>query len=249
MRIGPQMAAIERRDSETSMEPKRLTGPGAGSMKYDVLTALTVSGLHGTPAQQISMTRLCALITARYNWKLDHFCVGQPEMARMWHVTERTVKREIKRWVEDRLLICVRKGVRGRVGAYRLNILRVFELSRDIWGAVGPDYAERMQEMDPGQRSSVVKVDFTKPVQEVNVPDDGTSWYAVSQRLKALYPEKHRNWFAPLRFVSDEGGTYTLAARSGFVVRYLETHFSTVMAEAVVAEVGLGRRIAFVVDD
>ena len=139
--------------------------------------------------------------------------------------------------------------MRGRVGAYRLNILRVFELSRDIWGAVGPDYAERMQEMDPGQRSSVVKVDFTKPVQEVAVPDDGTSWYAVSQRLKALYPEKHRNWFAPLRFVSDEGGTYTLAARSGFVVRYLETHFSTVMAEAVVAEVGLGRRIAFVVDD
>ena len=221
MRIGPQMAAIERRDSETSMEPKRLTGPGAGSMKYDVLTALVVSGLHGSPAQQISMTRLCALITARYNWKLDHFCVGQPEMARMWHVTERTVKREIKRWVDDRLLICVRKGVRGRVGAYRLNMLRVFEMSRDVWTAVGTDYAERMAELDPAQRS---------------------------ERLRALYPEKHRNWFAPLRFVSDEGGVYTLAARSGFVVRYLETHFSTVMAEAVMAEVGLGRRIVFVVE-
>lgn len=54
--------------------------------------------------------------------------------------------------------------------------------------------------------------------------------------------------FAPLRFVSDQDGRYTLAARSGFVVRYLETHFSAVMAEAIEAEVGLGRRIVFVVD-
>lgn len=78
--------------------------------------------------------------------------------------------------------------------------------------------------------------------------NDGTSWSAVSERLRALYPDKHRNWFAPLRFVSDEGGRYTLAARSGFVVRYLETHFSTVMAEAVKAEVGLGRRIVLIAD-
>ncbi len=231
------------------MEPKRLTGPGAGSMKYDLLTALTIFGLHGSPAQQISMTRLCALITARYNWKLDHFCVGQPEMARMWHVTERTVKREIKRWVDDRLLICVRKGVRGRVGAYRLNLLRVYEVSRDVWAAVGTDYAERMESMLPTSELSVVKVDFTKAAHD-NTPtvDDGTSWYAVSERLRTLYPEKHPNWFAPLRFVSDSDGRYTLAARSGFVVRYLETHFSTVMAEAIEAEVGLGRRIVFVVD-
>lgn len=219
-------------------------------MKYDVLTALSVLGLHGSPARQISMMRLCALITARYNWKLDHFCVGQPEMARMWHVTERTVKREIKRWVDDRLLICVRKGVRGRVGAYRLNLLRVYEVSRDVWMAVGTDYAERMEGLQPASPSSVVQVDFAKPAQDdTPTVDDGTSWYAVSQRLKTLYPGKHRNWFAPLRFISDKDGRYTLAARSGFVVRYLETHFSTVMAEAVEAEVGLGRRIVFVVDD
>lgn len=243
------MAAIERRDSENTMERKRLTGTGAGSVKYDVLTALNIFGLHGSPAQQISMMRLCALITARYNWKLDHFCVGQPEMARMWHVTERTVKREIKRWVDDRLLICVRKGVRGRVGAYRLNLLRVYEVSRDVWTAVGTDYAERMDGMLPTSGSSVVKVDFTKAVQDdTPTVNDGTSWYAVSERLKTLYPEKHRNWFAPLRFVSDKDGRYTLAARSEFVVRYLETHFGAVMAEAIETEVGPRRRIVFVVD-
>ncbi len=248
MRIGPQMAAVVRRDSENNMEPKRINGPGAGSIKYDILTALSVSGLHGSGAQQISMSRLCALITARYNWKLDQFCVGQPEMARMWHVTERTVKREIKRWVDDRLLVCVRKGVRGRIGAYRLNIYRVFEISRGVWAAVGTDYAERMEGMDLIKDSSVVKVDFGNSMQEVAPINDGTSWPAVSERLRALYPDKYRNWFAPLRFVSDEGGRYTLAARSGFIVRYLEIHFSAVIAEAVQAEVGPGRRVALIID-
>lgn len=242
------MVAVMRRDSENNMEPKRLTGPGAGSMKYDVLTALCVSGLHSSSAQQTSMTRLCALIIARYDWKRDHFCVGQPEMARMWNVTERTVKREIKRWVNDRLLICVRKGVRGRVGAYKLNIIRVFDMSREFWSAVGSDYAERMAGIYPAQTTSVVKVDFAKVSQSAESVDDGTSWSLVSERLRSLYPDEHRNWFAPLRFVSDLDGRYTLAARSGFVVRYLETHYSGMMAEAVQAEVGLGRRIVLIAD-
>lgn len=243
------MVAVVRQGSENNMEPKRLTGPGAGSMKYDILTALSVSGLHGSSVQQTSMARLCALITARYDWKRDHFCVGQPEMARMWNVTERTVKREVKRWVNDRLLICVRKGVRGRVGAYKLNIRKIFDMSRELWAAVGSDYAERMAALYPVKPTSVVKVDFTKGAQNVESVEPmavGSSWTVVSERLRSLFPDEHRNWFAPLRFVSDEDGQYTLAARSGFVVRYLETHFSEALAEAVKSEVGLDRRIVII---
>lgn len=243
------MVVAVRECSEKIMEVKKLVGPGAASMKYDVLTALSVMGLHGTPGFQVSMARLCALITSRYNWKADHFCVGQPEMARMWHVTERTVKREIRRWTDDRILICARKGVRGRVGAYRLNMPRVFELSRQIWEAVGSDYAERMTELDPSRTSSVVRVDFARSTPVEGVPPDGTSWAAVSARLQSLHPDKHRNWIAPLKFVSDTGSRYTLAARSGFVVGYLETHFIGIIADAVAAEVGPGRRVVLIAEE
>ena len=43
------------------------------------------------------MLRLIALITARYNWQRDELSVGQSEMARIWGVHDRTVKREVRR--------------------------------------------------------------------------------------------------------------------------------------------------------
>jgi hypothetical protein len=39
--------------------------------------------------------RLITLITARYNWMRDELAVGQREIARLWSVDERTVKREM----------------------------------------------------------------------------------------------------------------------------------------------------------
>ncbi len=96
------------------MEPKRLTGPEAGSLKYDILTALTLLGLHGTATEQTSMMRLIALITARYNWRANELTVGQRDIARMWAVNERTVKREMKRLTDAQILVCKRSGVRGR---------------------------------------------------------------------------------------------------------------------------------------
>ena len=72
------------------MEQIKRIGPKAGSLKYDLLTALSVAGLHGSPTEQTSLMRLNALITARYNWRLEEVSVGQVELARLWSVNERT---------------------------------------------------------------------------------------------------------------------------------------------------------------
>jgi len=142
------------------MDAKRILGRNSGVQKYDLLTALAVSGMHGTPGHQTSMLRLIALVTARYNWRTDEFCVGQRDMARMWGVNERTVKREIKRLCAASILICKRQGVRGRVGAYRLNIPEIYRSTAELWGDVGPDFAERMSGSQPERPATVVKVDF-----------------------------------------------------------------------------------------
>jgi len=84
-------------DRHGILELRKLTGPQAGSLKYDLLTALSVVGLHGSPTLQCSMLRLSAMVTARYNWRLDEISIGQAELARIWGVNERTVKREMKR--------------------------------------------------------------------------------------------------------------------------------------------------------
>ena len=38
-----------------------------------------------------------ALITTRYNWQRDELTMGQGEIARLWSVDDRTVKREMAR--------------------------------------------------------------------------------------------------------------------------------------------------------
>lgn len=44
---------------------QKLTGPGAGSLKYDLIASLSVMGMAGPPVMQMSMMRLIALVTAR----------------------------------------------------------------------------------------------------------------------------------------------------------------------------------------
>ncbi|MFG5379921.1 DnaA N-terminal domain-containing protein [Yoonia sp. R2-816] len=230
------------------MDAKRLVGIKASSLKYDLLTALSVSGLHRDARHQISISRLVLLITARYNWRLDEFCVGQRDLARMWNVTERTVKREIKYWLEKQLVICKRQGVRGRVGAYRLNYPEIYCMSAPFWQNVGPDFHERMTETHPFRNAKVVAVDFRSKTTAPDAVDplsakDLHTWRAACQRMQELHPAHYRNWIARLTFESDDQETLVLSARNQFVAHYVQTHLITIVAEAVEATLGPRRRI------
>ncbi len=222
------------------IQPK-LVGPKAGAIKYDVLTALNLIGLHGAPVDQVSMQRLSTLITARYNWRREELSIGQRDMARMLCVTERTIKREVKRWTDRKVLICTRAGVRGRVAAFRLSLIDVYAQSEPFWSAVGPDYVARMTELAPSKSQTVVP--FSKPAATTDEIPQTTAWGSMCQRLNNSYPEKTANWLKQLAFVSDDGQHFVVEATSGFAARYIETHLGREIAEAIEAEVGLGRRL------
>jgi hypothetical protein len=223
------------------MDVKRLTGVSAGSLKYDLLTALSVFGLHSGTRVQIAMNRLIAVITARYNWRLDEFSVGQRDLARMWNITERTVKREIKHWIDNRLIICKRPGVRGRVAAYRLNYPEIYQQTAPYWASVGPDFVERMGASNPVRAAEVVKVDFTAKERLPALPE-GT-WRNVCARLRDLHPATFNSWIAQLTYLGDDGRLVRVEAPTAFVAQYVETHFMTIMHEAVGATIGPGRRV------
>ena len=220
------------------MELKKLTGPQAGSLKYDLLTALGVAGLHGSPTLQTSLMRLSAMVTARYNWRLDEISIGQAELARLWAVNERTVKREMKRLTQGGWIMCLRPGVRGRVGAYRLNYTRIYELTQPSWPAVGRDFADRMEEMSGARR--VVKVDFSatppKAVPLSVVPEGKTGWPAVARRLQQTHPELYESWFAKLKEGNKVPGDLNLVAPNAFVAGYVETHLLRFVQEAAAVE-------------
>ena len=223
---------------------QKLTGPGAGSLKYDLIASLSVMGMAGPPVMQMSMMRLIALITARYNWKLDEFCVGQREMARMWSVNERTVKREIKRLLETDILVCIRPGVRGRVGAYRLNMPRIMELSERDWVLIGPDFDARMRERyRPAQTKVVSLRDYAG--QGTGASQRETPWDRTLDRLVQTDPAVAQAWFAQVTFKTYEAETLTLRAPSKFAERYIETHLLGLLVRSAEPEFGSIRLVAF----
>ena len=72
-------------------------GRDAAVRKYDALSALMAFALAGDPNRQRLVLRLMALITTRYNWQRNELAMGQREIARLWCVDERTVKRDMAR--------------------------------------------------------------------------------------------------------------------------------------------------------
>lgn len=217
----------------------RHTGPGAGVVKYDILTALSVMALRQSPTVQTTILRLIALVTARYNWKLDQFSVPQGDMARMWNVSDRTVKREVKRMVQTDLIQCIRPGVRGRVGAYRLNRAHLSNVSRDSWADVGPDFEDRMQQFAGGE-AKVLKVDFiNRHLPEPDLPSPGDDlWGDVLRDLSTTDPANLRNWYMKLTLDSVVGHRVRLTAPTAFVAQFVQTHLSRALIPALSRQIG-----------
>ena len=225
---------------------RRATGPGAGAIKYDILTALGLIGLRGSPGLRNSVQRLIVLVTARYNWRADEVSVGQADLARLWAVDARTVKREVKRLTEAGILLRIRAGVRGRVAAYRLNLAEIAARSMAVWGDVGPDFAARMAELMPATAKVVplhpgpAAPDTAKADTAETDGEDGQGgdWAAVRRRLRVEDPALFASWFDGLRYLGREGDAVVLAAATPFVGRYVETHLARRLSEAISAELG-----------
>ena len=127
------------------MQAKKLAGPEAASQKYDLLTALGAHAMAGPPGLQRLVLRFLTLVTARYNWRQGTLHVGQREIARLWSVDERTVKREMARLRALGWITLESPARRGRVATYALDLIAIRTATRDDWPRVGEDFAARMR--------------------------------------------------------------------------------------------------------
>ncbi|MBT9385993.1 hypothetical protein KM176_19130 [Pseudooceanicola sp. CBS1P-1] len=205
------------------MQVAKPAGPGAAARKYDILSALMAYALAADRLVQRRVLRIMALITARYNWSRDELCVGQREIARLWSVEERTVKREMATLRSMGWLVQKRRGARGHLSVYGLDLDRILEDTRGCWPNVGPDFVERM---DPAQiapeETNVV------PLRAGPAPvATGSVWGAVQARLHAEDPVTYGAWFHALTEVELAAGRLVLAAPSAFHASYVRTHLAT----------------------
>jgi hypothetical protein len=198
-------------------------GRGAASRKYDIITALGAHALAQGKTDQRLALRLITLVTARYNWARDELAVGQREIARLWAVDERTVKREMARLRGMGWLAVARQGTRGRVTEYRLCIDRMLEDTRKAWAAVGPDFALRMDGQEAGDRVVPLPARGAVPLPDVS---SGSEWALAQAVLHAEDPACYGSWLHALRRVERAGGRLVLAAPSRFHAVYVHTHLA-----------------------
>ena len=208
-------------------------GPSAGAAKYDVLTALLVMASQGEAVEARLALRLSLLITARFNWRKGIFAVGQKELARMWGVTERTVKREMvelraRGWIEVAV-----PAARGRVAEYRIKFEVVLRETMRYWTAVGPDFTARLTGApEPeGQRSNVVPLRRETPL----LPESGL-WSRIADHLRAQDPAVYDAWFSHLVYVSSDQGVLTLNAPTRFLASYIGSHYQGHLLAAALAQ-------------
>lgn len=204
------------------MQLPRPVGREAASRKYDILSALMAFALAKDKHVQRLVLRIMVLITTRYNWQRDELSMGQGEIAALWSVDERTVKREMAKLRSQGWLVLKRQGARGRVSLYGLDLARMMEDTRPVWPHLGADFAARIEPPPSGAGGSNVV-----PLRASPAPsDDGGVWTAAQALLHAADPASYSAWFHLLSEVGIEAGCMMLTAPSRFHARYVETHLS-----------------------
>ncbi|MFC3168052.1 MULTISPECIES: DnaA N-terminal domain-containing protein [Paracoccus] len=202
------------------MQRIRAVGREAAAKKYDILSAMMAHALAGDAQDQRLVLRLMALITTRYNWQGNELAVGQREIARLWCVDERTVKRDMARLRASGWITVKRQGARGRVSVLGLDLDRILLDTRPRWANIGPDYVARMAGADPQPAADTTVVPFRRP----DMAAAEGAWSAARAQLASEDRALFDAWFACLADGGVEDGCLVLIAPSRFHAAYLRTH-------------------------
>ena len=202
-------------------------GREAATRKYDILSALAALALVQEKHDQRRILRLMALITTRYNWQRNELTMGQAEIARLWGVDLRTVKREMAKLRAMGWLIETRGAARGRVASHALDLDLMMQETRGVWENIGPDFIERQT-----PRGTAAPAPNVVPFKPGNVlapradTAEGSLWGQACAVFEAQDSATYAAWIGRLAEVSREGAVLTLVAPSRFHASYVETHLA-----------------------
>lgn len=211
------------------MLARRPSGQGAAARKYDLLTALGAHACRGTKFEQRLVLRFITVITARYNWQRDELTMGRFELARLWQVNERTVKRELAKLKACNWLVVKRPSARGRVTVYGIDWGQVLRDTQSAWGNVGPDFTLRAAELAGTPER---EPDDRKVVAFPSAPQGDTEWDLAIGHLSQADSAFYANWLASVRRIGLCAGVLELEAPSAFHAQYLNTQAAGRLLEA-----------------
>jgi len=221
LKLEAVILSCERSICGAAMLVAKTTGRNASVAKYDILTALGSYALARNKHDQRLVLRLMTLITARYNWARNELAVGQREIARLWSVDERTVKRDMAKLRALGWLVVTRQGARGHVTEYRIDKEQLLAATQENWANVGPDFDMRMQGLPETKRVVAMPSRGNIPAPDTS---DGLEWSLAQSVLHTEDPNTYGSWLRALTRVGRAGGRLILKAPTRFHGVYVQTH-------------------------
>lgn len=214
------------------MQVAKPVGREAASRKYDILSAIMAFALSQDKTVQRQCLRLMSLITTRYNWQRDELSMSQEDIATLWSVDTRTVKREMARLRTKGWLVLKRQGARGRVSLYGLDLALILQDTRPAWDHIGPDFIARVAPQPGPAQSNVVPLH--RPAAQMATPvQDGSVWAQAQVLLQQADPASYQAWFHSLVQADLSAGQITLQAPSKFHATYVEGHMKPRLLSAL----------------
>lgn len=227
---GPQGTTLAKVQSSTE---QKVAGSGSAAIKYDILTALLAMSAQADGPKARLALRLSLVITARFNWRLGRFNVGQRELAKMWGVTERTAKREMAQMRVLGWISVETAAARGRVAQHRINFPDLLKDTMPYWESVGPDFVARLVGGAGDADEPATNVVPLRGTSESIPAQSGKYWPSVADRLRDQNGEIFQAWFAKIEEIDVENDELILGAPNRFVAEYITTHFNIRVLAAV----------------
>lgn len=225
----------------------------SASLKYDILSALAVAALSQKDRTRIDYFRLIALITSRYDWLRGEVSIGHSQLAELWSIDVRSVKRQIAYYADAGLMKKSRAGVRGRVTVYEIDLLKLIATTRPTLAKIGPDLEERLEQFcgAAAQSDSAQESAEKKALGEIN-PDrvsepssegallrpasssDGEDARILSAVRCALSPSAFERWFKDVTIRKVSSGAIEFLFPTKFTADYVERTFEKQLTTVVI---------------
>lgn len=160
--------------------------------------------------------------------------MGQKEIAKLWSVDERTVKREMAKLKSKGWLSVKRAGARGRVTLYGFNLDLLLKETQPEWQKIGPDFVTRLTEMTGVTAQNMHETNVVPFAANISAPvNDGSVWAAAAAVLYASDNTIFAAWLQQLEDAGRDGHCLTLMAPTKFHATYVETHLSELLLRAI----------------
>jgi hypothetical protein len=182
------------------------------------------------------------------------------QLALLWSVDLRRVKRIITELREIGILAVKRAGRKGLVTVYSLDLARIAEITRPFWHVLGADIAARLDAVFPTERATVEATEEAQSTIELSAERGRIQSNIVKiedarrQRVdpvrqaiaREMEPPAFDRWIRPLGH-ERRNDSFVFTASSSFMASYVERQFGHKIERAIRQLFPEIRRVAFAV--